>query len=191
LFGLHNFVIILLSKIQQINSKIGGYMRLISGSKRVLSKLLIASAFVTIIAVNPVSAKAEVSLRDIGSSSDYAKASIISLAQSNIISGDENGYFHPYNTIKRSEMIKIIVNALGLDTENLPETPTFTDVPKDHWAFKYVEAGYRAGIVKGVTSSLFGVDRECTREEMAQRHQFPAFLREALPYTAPKGSPQQ
>lgn len=141
-------------------------MKFINNGMRTISKLLIAAAFAAAISINPIISEAAV-IGDIDTGADFAKASIIRLAQSNIISGDNNGNFHPLNTVKRSEMIKIIVMALGAETENIPEEPTFTDVPKGHWAYKYVEAGYREGIIKGFTSSVFGIDSKCTREEMA------------------------
>ncbi len=103
---------------------------------------------------------------DIDLSSDYAREAIISLAEKNIISGNEQGKFNPHKTVNRAEMIKIIVSALEIDTSNLPETPTFEDVNKDHWAFEFVEAAYREGIIKGVGLGVFGANSECTREEM-------------------------
>ncbi len=106
-------------------------------------------------------------IQDIDKAHGYARASILSLAGKNIISGDNNGNFHPLDTIKRSEMAKLIVKAIGIDTAELPETPTFSDVPKGHWAFEYVEAGYKAGIIRGISEGVFGLNKECTREEMA------------------------
>lgn len=107
------------------------------------------------------------SIKDMDDVSEFAKTAIISLADNNIISGDSQNFFHPRKTVKRSELIKMIVNSLNIDMSNLPETPTFTDVPKGHWAYPYVEAGYRAGIIKGISADVFGVDQECTRQEMA------------------------
>jgi S1-C subfamily serine protease len=54
-----------------------------------------------------------------------------------------------------------------LDTKNVPENATFKDVPKNHWAFPYVEAAYKAGIVSGVSKDIFGVNEINTREQMA------------------------
>lgn len=142
-------------------------MKFVKKSKKILSALIAAAVFASVMAVFPASAGAAVSIRDIDASAEYARASISRLAESDIISGDTNGYFHPLDTIKRSEMVKLIVEALGIDTQNVPDEPTFTDVPKNHWAYKYVEAGYRAGVIKGVSSTVFGAGNPCTREEMA------------------------
>lgn len=105
-------------------------------------------------------------LLDLESSSDYAKDAIIELVEKDIITGDEHGNFNPQKTVTRAEMITLIVKALAVDTTNIPDTQTFTDVPKTHWAYKYVEAAYREGIVKGISEEVFGKDAQCTREQM-------------------------
>lgn len=129
------------------------------------SKLMVSIIITGIILMNAGVANAA-TLQDIDSSSDYAKQAIISLAEKNIITGDEHGNFNPQNTITRAEMITLIVKALQVDTTNVPETPTFQDVPKTHWAYKYVEAAYREGIVKGMSKEIFGKNEQCTREQM-------------------------
>ncbi|MCC5910370.1 MAG: S-layer homology domain-containing protein, partial [Clostridiaceae bacterium] len=95
---------------------------------------------------------AEGTLKDIEQSSSYAMEPIRELAVKNVIKGDENGYFRPHNTVRRGEMITMIVRALEVDTYDLPEEATFKDVPTDHWAFKYVEAAHRDGIVNGISA---------------------------------------
>ncbi|MEG6614150.1 S-layer homology domain-containing protein [Pseudoclostridium thermosuccinogenes] len=106
-------------------------------------------------------------INDVDKSSNYAKEAIIALAERGIISGDQNGNFNPHNIITRSEMVKILVNVLGIDTTNVPLKPTFSDVPSTHWAYKYVEAAYREGIIKGLPDGSFGRNQELTREQMA------------------------
>lgn len=107
-----------------------------------------------------------VTLLDIDASADYAKDAIIELAENDIITGDAQGYFNPQNTVTRAEMITLLVKALEVDTTNVPETPTFNDVPQTHWAYTYVEAAYREGIVNGMSEALFGDTEQCTREQM-------------------------
>lgn len=105
-------------------------------------------------------------LADVDSISNYAKDAIIELAENDLIVGDEDGNFNPQNTTTRAEMITMIVRALEIDTTNVPETPTFKDVPTTHWAYPYIEAAYREGIVKGISLDTFGKDDLCTREQM-------------------------
>lgn len=50
-------------------------------------------------------------------------------------------------------------------TEDL-ELP-FTDVPKDKWSYKAIKNLYFAGLIKGVTDTLFEPERTMTREEVA------------------------
>ncbi|MGE5379730.1 MAG: S-layer homology domain-containing protein [Methylocystaceae bacterium] len=106
-------------------------------------------------------------IKDLTACSDYARPSVERLAANGIISGDQNGYFKPHDTVTRGEMITIIVRALDIESNNSPATATFKDVPTAHWANKYVESAYARGIVKGLTTDYFGVDKNCTREEMA------------------------
>lgn len=133
--------------------------------KTLCTKIIISSILISSILINPVIANAT-TLQDIDLSSNYAKYAIIELAEKNIIVGDENGNFNPHKTVTRAEMIKMIVNALEIDTTNVPNTPTFNDVPNTHWSYKYVEAAYREGIVKGMSAEEFGESEQCTREQM-------------------------
>jgi S1-C subfamily serine protease len=105
-------------------------------------------------------------LKDLDKSSSYARQAISELLEKDILTGDNNGNFNPQDNITRTQMIAIIVRVLDLDMKNLPDNATFKDVPKSHWAFPYVEAAYRNGIITGTTQDTFGVDALCTREQM-------------------------
>lgn len=132
-----------------------------SKSFRPLSSIMLGLVFL----FNTVSVYA-VELNDIDSSADYAKESIMRLAEEGVISGDENRMFNPQKTIKRSEMVKMIVKSQGINTDNISPRPRFSDVPQSHWAYKYVEAAYREGIIQGTGNDKFNVDKETTRQEM-------------------------
>ncbi len=106
-------------------------------------------------------------IKDLDKSSGYAKQAISELSGNDIITGDQYGNFNPHDSITRAQMITLIVRVLELDTENVPENATFKDVPKNHWAFPYVEAAYKAGIVTGISRDTFGVNEINTREQMA------------------------
>ena len=69
-------------------------------------------------------------ISDINHSSDYAIESIQNLSQLGIVNGDEKGNFNPKKAVKRSEMIKMIVKALDIDTNNVDNNAVFKDVPK-------------------------------------------------------------
>ncbi|CAH2213576.1 S-layer homology domain-containing protein [Tepidibacter aestuarii] len=106
-------------------------------------------------------------LKDLNQASDYAKDSIVNLFDKKIITGDEKGRFNPRQNISRSQMVTMIVKNLKIDTSNIPDKPTFNDVPKNHWAYKYIELAYQKGIISGMGFGRFGPDEECTREQMA------------------------
>jgi len=46
--------------------------------------------------------------------------------------------------------------------------PSFTDVPKDHWAFAYVEAGKDLGIINGYPDGTFKPDKPVKFEELCK-----------------------
>ncbi|MGE4484160.1 MAG: S-layer homology domain-containing protein [Oscillospiraceae bacterium] len=104
---------------------------------------------------------------DISDCSDYAKQAVTSLAERNIINGDNNGNFYPRQALSRERMITMIVRAFDIDTTNIPSAPTFKDVPSDSWAYPYIEAAFRSGLIKGISPDVFGNGQPCTREQMA------------------------
>lgn len=106
------------------------------------------------------------SLKDLSKTSGYAREAVQWMTGNSIIAGDQYGYFNPGKKISRAELVTIIVKALNIDTTSLPETPTFSDVPAKHWAYRYVEAAARAGIVSGVGHGKFGVGSMSTREQV-------------------------
>ncbi|MDF2987721.1 MAG: copper amine oxidase family proteinputative S-layer protein [Eubacterium sp.] len=123
----------------------------------------IVSGGILLSSIPPVQAA---TVRDIGKSSNYARAAVQWMAANNVISGDKYGNFNPGKKISRAELVTIIVKALNIDMTNLPETPTFSDVPKKHWAYAYVEAANRAGIVSGIGNGKFGINNMSTREQV-------------------------
>jgi len=68
----------------------------------------------------------------------WAKDQIDYFAQQGIIDGYEDGSFKPEAGVTRAEFCKLLVSTFKqpLDT---PNTPTFSDVPENHWSYPYVE----------------------------------------------------
>ncbi len=56
-----------------------------------------------------------------------------------IISGDENGDLLPDNNLTREQMVKMILNTVGV---KIPEKglPVYDDVKEDRWSYKYITA---------------------------------------------------
>ena len=88
----------------------------------------------------------------------------------NIISGYEDGSYHPERNIKRSEMCKMICIALNGGKEPATSTkdqPTFTDID-GHWAEGYIEYCYTKGVVSGVGGGRFNPDGNVTVSQAAK-----------------------
>jgi peptide/nickel transport system substrate-binding protein len=99
--------------------------------------------------------------------SDYwAYDQIVKLVELGILKGYPDGTFKPENPVTRAEFATMVVLAKKLTLVS-PASPTFKDVPTNHWAFKYVETAVRAGYLKGYPDGTFGPSRTITREEIA------------------------
>ena len=71
--------------------------------------------------------------------SDYwAKEQIDYFAEQGIVSGYEDGSFHPESGVTREEFCKLLVSTFG-QALDIPDDPTFTDVPESRWSYPYVE----------------------------------------------------
>lgn len=94
----------------------------------------------------------------------WAKESIMELAKNGVISGTSKETFEPQKTITRAEFIKINVGAFGIQANS---TVDFEDVKPDDWFYPYVQAGYSAGIIKGVEVGKFAPQDNISREQAA------------------------
>lgn len=101
---------------------------------------------------------------DSGFISSWALEAVERATQKGFVMGSD-GKFNPKNNITRAEFTKIIVAILGLDIR-AEKIITFTDVERDKWFCPYVNAAYKAGIIKG-SGNKFNPDTSITREEMA------------------------
>ena len=93
----------------------------------------------------------------------WAYAQIMSLKNSGIINGYDDGTFRPDASVTREEFVKMIVAALGLDTENA--SSHFYDVFDSDWFYPYLSAAFENGIVTGDNNGLFGVKANITRQD--------------------------
>lgn len=137
--------------------------------KSIRSKLstALAASFAAAMLFTATGHAAALPIKDISQSSDYAIEALTALSSQGVITGNTNGYFLPKSNVTRSELITLLVRALNIKTDHLPAVPTFQDVPVNHWAFPYVEAAYRSGLIKGNPNGKFGLNDQCTREQMA------------------------
>jgi len=121
-------------------------------------------ATVLMLLIVPYSAAA-VDFDDIDGS--YAKDAISELASRGILIGNGDGKFDPKGNIERQDFAIIMAKALGLNLSGAPVTPTFSDVPSNHYSFAAVEAAVKAGLIKGMGNGAFGTDANLSREQMA------------------------
>ncbi len=84
-----------------------------------------------------------------------------------IMNGDGNGNFRPNDTIKRSEVTKMAVLAMGLGdaAESAKGQSNFPDVPVDHWANGYINVATSQGLVVGYDTGEFMPDKEINYAE--------------------------
>ncbi len=97
----------------------------------------------------------------------WAHDAIMLMANHQIISGYKDGTFRPDASVSRAEFAKMMVLTMQLSLVN-PPTPTFLDVPRNGWDYKYIETaksyltGYRFG-----TGLSYRPTQGAQREDMA------------------------
>ena len=95
---------------------------------------------------------------------EWAYPSISILYEAGIVSGMSEVQFAPSKQVKREEFIKMIVCAMGLET-NLGDR--FSDVDNSAWYAPYVYTAYNNNLVNGISKTEFGVSKDISRQDMA------------------------
>jgi len=107
--------------------------------------------------------------RDI-SQSYWAFCPIQALYQEGITSGCGKGNFCPNEPVTRAQMAVFLERKMNEGTDILSRTHAigiFNDVPRYHWAAKWIEALYNDGITTGCGKGNFCPDKPVTRAQMA------------------------
>ncbi len=91
-----------------------------------------------------------------------------------VVQGFPEGDYRPDLPVTRDQMAVYVSRAIatptgeaGLADYTPPSTPTFPDVPTDHWAYKYIEYAHEAGVVAGYDDGTYRPDVVVTRDQMA------------------------
>ena len=134
-------------------------------------KRLIAIVTVLLFALSiiaPAFAQDEATTEETGSVYDQAAKVLV---EKGILKGDESGNLMLDKSLTRAEILAMIIRATGREdviNDYKDVEPSFTDVPKDHWAFAYVEAGKDLGIVNGYPDGTFKPDKPVKFEELCK-----------------------
>lgn len=82
------------------------------------------------------------------------------LSELKIVDGYEDGSYKPTNSVKRSEMAKLLIVALGKEESaaSLEGDTNFSDVKSNHWASGYINLASSLGLIKGYPDGTFRPD---------------------------------
>lgn len=85
-----------------------------------------------------------------------------------ILSGFPDGNFYPERFVTRAQYAKVLVLALNIPTNNI-SGQTFTDVPSDFWAYRFIEAArsYLTGYENEQGQLYFAPHTDAVREDVA------------------------
>jgi hypothetical protein len=100
----------------------------------------------------------------------WAGDDIESAADAGVVSGFPDGTYRPALPVDRAQMAVYLARALAGGDANVPpgpSTPTFWDVPVDHWAYEYIEYCTARGAVRGVFVGCYLPGKAVDRAQMA------------------------
>lgn len=104
--------------------------------------------------VSSIASDSDESFTDIPRSHPYQSAIAWGKANS-ILKGYPDGSFGPEKTIARAELLKIIVEAMGVDTASYTDATGFADVDESAWYAPYVRYAKAVGIIQGYEDNTF------------------------------------
>jgi hypothetical protein len=99
--------------------------------------------------------------------SHWANAYIAKLFSKGIISGYSDGSFSPAASVTRAEFAKMVCFAMDYMLDD-PAKASFSDVPYDNWAYRYIETAKSRGVITGYTDGTFGPNKKITRAEITK-----------------------
>jgi hypothetical protein len=100
----------------------------------------------------------------------WAYSQITACVNAHIVAGYLDGTYKPTDPVTRDQMAVYISRALAGGDAAVPTGPataTFSDVPTDYWAFKYVEYAVEQNVVKGYSDGTYKPTDEVTRDQMS------------------------
>ncbi len=121
---------------------------------------MLKKIFGVLLAILTISTATAFAYSDVGSERDDYEA-ITRLSDMGIVSGYPDGTFNPDATITRGEFARLIVSALGKDSEakSTGYNSTFGDVANGVWSAPYINYVSNKGIVAGYPDGSFQPDK--------------------------------
>ena len=101
------------------------------------------------------------------SADHWASDPVQYLLSQQVISGYADGTFRPDGNVTRAQFAKILVGAMGWDLL-APQSPTFSDVGTDFWAYSYIETAVAHGVISGYEDGTFRPYKDVTRAQVAK-----------------------
>lgn len=100
-------------------------------------------------------------------SGHWAQAELEKLSKIGILKGFPDGYFRPDQMVTRAQFAKVITIALRIP-EVKPASPTFPDVPANHWAYGYIEAAVKRGLLQGFPDGTFKPEDSVSKPQIVK-----------------------
>ncbi|MEI6309212.1 MAG: S-layer homology domain-containing protein [bacterium] len=100
-------------------------------------------------------------------SGHWAQKELEKLSKIGILKGFPDGFFKPDQNITRAQFAKVITIALRIP-EVKPASPTFPDVATNHWAYGYVEAAVKRGLLTGFPDGTFRPEDPVSKPQIAK-----------------------
>jgi PKD repeat protein len=100
----------------------------------------------------------------------WALDQVLACVDAGIVQGYSDGTYKPTDPVTRDQMAVYISRALAGGDAKVPTGPataTFSDVPTDYWAFRYVEYAVSKNVVKGYSDGTYKPTDQVTRDQMA------------------------
>jgi opacity protein-like surface antigen len=91
-------------------------------------------------------------------------SAVKALIDSNVVTGDEDGLFHPEKSINRAEFAAIVARATHQQNVDTSQ-PFFTDLAGYGWAEQYINRCHEQGWIRGVGGTSFAPGKEVSYAE--------------------------
>jgi len=85
----------------------------------------------------------------------WAFTAVADLSARGLVTGYEDGKFHPDDAVTRAEYAKLVCSALGVEPDTTVTSDPFKDVTSSYWAAGYIAATVRKGWLTGYPGGLF------------------------------------